>query len=253
MTKAYDDATYGERIATAYDQFYPSYDENAIERLFELAAGGRVLELGIGTGRIALPLAQRGLEVVGIDASEAMVQRLRAKPGGDEIRVVKGSFAQMPRELDQDRFDLVFTVFNTFFALLTQEEQLRCFRSAAAHLVDGEAGQRSGRFLIEAFVPDLTRFEDGQAVRLVHLSDDSVRLDVAQLDPTAQQISSQHVVLTEEGPQLYPVKLRYAWPAELNLMAKLAGLTLQHRWGSWQKDPFTDQSGKHVSVYGPAA
>jgi SAM-dependent methyltransferase len=250
--KAYDDASYGERIATVYDSFYPGHEEGAIDLLFELAAGGRVLELGIGTGRMALPLAERGLEVLGIDASPAMTERLRAKPGGDRIRVVQGSFAEMPAALDGERFDLIFVVFNTFFALLTQEEQVQCFRSAAAHLTNAGLRRGPGCFLIEAFVPDLARYEDGQAVRLVHLSQDAVRLDVAQLDPVAQQIASQHVVLTEEGLQLYPVKLRYAWPTELDLMAELAGLTLQHRWGSWRKDPFTKESGKHISVYGPA-
>lgn len=244
MVRAYDDATYGERIAAVYDEFYSDYEEDTIDLLCELAAGGRVLELGIGTGRIALPLAERGLDMVGIDASDAMTKKLRAKPGGAEIRVVSGSFAEMPAELADERFDLIFVVFNTFFALLTQEEQVQCFQSVAAHLGDG------GRFLIEAFMPDLTRFQDRQTVRLINLSQGAVRLDVAQLDPVAQQVSSQHVVLTESGIQLYPVRLRYAWPTEIDLMAKLAGLSLQHRWGSWQKDAFTEESGKHVSVYG---
>ncbi len=246
MMKAYDDATYGERIAGVYDEFYTGAEEDAVDLLCELAADGRVLELGIGTGRIALPLAERGLEVVGIDASEAMIDKLRAKPCGGEIHVVQGSFAEIPSELDGECFDLAFVVFNTFFALLTQEEQVRCFHSVAAHLADG------GRFLIEAFVPDLARFDDGQTVRLIHLSEKSVRLDVAQLDRASQQISSQHAVLTETGIQLYPVKLRYAWPAELDLMARLTGLTLQHRWGSWRKDAFTEKSGKHISIYGQA-
>lgn len=243
MSEAYQDATYGERIAAVYDNFYSGWEEESIDLLRELASGGRVLELGVGTGRIALPLAERGLEVVGIDASQAMIEKLRAKPGGDEIRVVQGSFAEMPAELDRERFDLIFVVFNTFFALLTQEEQVQCFRNVENHLTE------EGHLLIEAFVPDLTRFEDGQAVRLIHLSQHAARLDVAQLDPVGQQISSQHVVLTEDGIQLYPVKLRYAWPAELDLMAELAGLRLQHRWSSWQKDPFTEESGKHISVY----
>ena len=243
MPEAYEDATYGERIAAVYDDFYAGYEEEAIDLLCELASGGRVLELGIGTGRIALPLAERGLEVMGIDASQAMVEKLRAKPGGDQIQVVQGSFAAMPPQLDGERFNLVFIVFNTFFALLTQEEQVQCFRSVAAHLTE------NGRFLIEAFVPDLARFEDGQAVRLTHLSQQAARLDVAQLDPVAQQISSQHVVLTKEGLQLYPVKLRYAWPSELDLMAELVGLKLQHRWGSWRKEAFTKDASKHISVY----
>jgi len=244
MPEVYEEATYGERIAAVYDDFYAGCEVETIDLLCELASGGRMLELGIGTGRMALPLAERGLEVVGIDASQAMVEKLRAKPGGDQIRVVQGSFAAMPPQLDGERFNVVFIVFNTFFALLTQEEQVQCFRSVAAHLTE------NGRFLIEAFVPDLARFEDGQAVRLTHLSQQAARLDVAQLDPVAQQISSQHVVLTKEGLQLYPVKLRYAWPSELDLMAELAGLRLQHRWGSWRKEAFTKDAGKHISVYG---
>ena len=240
----YDDATYGERIAAVYDTLYPNPDDAAINLLYELGGGGRVLELGIGTGRIALPLTKLGLEVAGIDASPAMVERLRAKPGGNDIRVALSSFADFPPELDGEHFDLIFVVFNTFFALLSQEEQVQCFRSVAAHLTD------NGRFLIEAFVPDLTRFEDGQTVRLTHLADDAVRLDAAELDLAKQQISSQHVLITETGPRLYPVKLRYAWPAELDLMAELAGLSLHHRWESWEKEPFTKESGKHISVYG---
>jgi SAM-dependent methyltransferase len=246
MMKAYDDATYGERIAAVYDAFYSDYEEDAIDLLDELADGGRVLELGIGTGRIALPLAERGLDVTGIDASQAMTDKLRAKPGGDQVRVVQGSFEEIPADLADERFDLVFVVFNTFFALLTQEEQAQCFRSVAAHLAD------HGRFLIEAFAPDMKRFDRGQTVRVIDLSEDTVRFEATRLDPVAQQISSQHVVLSESGIRLYPVKLRYAWPSELDLMARLAGLTLQHRWGSWKRDAFTEKSGKHISVYGQA-
>lgn len=240
----YDDATYGDRIAEVYDTLYPDPDDAAVHLLYELGAGGRALELGIGTGRIALPLTKLGLEVAGIDASPAMIEKLRAKSGGEDIVVAQGSFADFPPELDGERFDLIFVVFNTFFALLTQDEQIRCFHSVATHLTV------NGQFVIEAFVPDLTRFEDGQTVRLTHLSEDTVRLDAAELDLAKQQISSQHMLITKAGPRLYPVKLRYAWPAELDLMAELAGLSLHHRWGSWEKDPFTKESGKHISVYG---
>lgn len=241
--KRYDEMTYGEQIADIYDDLYATYEEDAIDLLHQLAAGGPVLELGIGTGRVALPLAERGLEVAGIDASSAMIEKLRAKPGGEELRVVQGSFAEIQIET---RFDLIFVVFNTFFSLLTQQEQVKCFRSVAEHLTD------DGRFLLEVFVPDLARFEDGQAVRLIELSDDTVRIDAAELDIVNQQVTSHHVLLSREGVNLYPVKLRYAWPAELDLMAALAGLTLKHRWGSWQKDPFTEGSTKHISVYGGA-
>ncbi len=244
--KSYADATYGEHISEVYDELYGTYEEGLIDRLVELAAGERVLELGIGTGRIALPLAERGLDVSGIDISPAMVSKLRAKPRGDEIRIVQGSFADFPAELDEDQFDLIYVVFNTFYSLLTQEEQVQCFRSVAAHLAE------DGRFLIEVFVPDLTRFEDGQAVRLQHLSEDTVRLDAAELDLLNQHIASQHIRISTEGVKPYPVKLRYAWPSELDLMAQLAGLTLQQRWSTWQKDPFTKESTKHISVYAQA-
>lgn len=239
--KQYDDTTYGERIAEAYDELYAEYEEAAIDLLCELARGGRVLELGIGTGRIALPLHRRGVDVMGIDASPAMIAKLRAKPDGAGIEVVQGSFAQIDVE---GKFDLIYVVFNTFYALLTQAEQVQCFRSVAEHLTEG------GVFLIEAFVPDLYRYDNRQSVRAVNLSEDRVSLNVAQLDPLTQQVTSQHVFLSEEGIRLYPVRLRYVWPSEFDLMAQLAGLSLKHRWGSWEKDEFTAESGSHVSIYG---
>ena len=239
--REYDDLTYGDRIAEFYDDLYGDVGEDAISLLEELSAGGDALELGIGTGRVALPLAARSVSVTGIDASPAMVEKLRAKPGGDRIPVVMGSFAEIP--IDR-AFDLIFVVFNTFFALSTQEEQIACFRSVAAHLED------CGHFLLEVFVPDLGRFEDHQAVRLIDLSDETVRLDVAEHDIVNQQVSSQHVMIRRKGVRLFPVKLRYAWPSELDLMAKLAGLTLKERWGSWQREPLTKDSTKHISIYG---
>jgi SAM-dependent methyltransferase len=235
--------TYGERIAGIYDDWYGEYDEATVEALCELAQGGRALELGIGTGRVALPLQQRGVEVHGIDASEAMLARLRAKPGGERIPVTVGDFAGVAVE---GEFSLVYVLVNTFFGLLTQDEQVRCFENVARHLRDG------GTFLIEAFVPDLTRFDGGQAVRAIRVGNDEVRFEVSQLDPASQQVTSQQVALTEEGVRLYPVKMRFAWPSELDLMARLAGLELRHRWDSWQRTPFTKESGKHISVYGRA-
>ncbi len=241
--KSYTDATYGERISEIYDELYVECEEGMVDCLCELAAEGRVLELGIGTGRVALPLADRGLDVTGIDASKAMIDKLRSKPGGDDIGVIKGSFADFPPGLAGEKFDLIFVVFNTFFALLTQEEQVQCFRSAATHLTE------EGHFLTETFVPDLKRFEDGQAVRLQHLTEDTVRLDASELDLTKQQLASQHILITPNSVRLYPVRLRYAWPSELDLMAQLAGLRLRHRWSSWRKEPFTKKSTKHISIY----
>ncbi len=236
----YREDTYGERIAGIYDEWYADYDEAAIAALVELARGGRALELGIGTGRIALPLQRLGVEVHGIDASEAMVAKLRAKPSGESIPVAVGSFAEVAVE---GRYDLIYVLFNTFYALMTQEEQVRCFQNVAQHL------DRNGVFVIEAFVPDLVRFQGRQTVRAVNLKEDEVRIDASQLDPLSQQISSQHIVLSEGGVRLYPVKLRYVWPAEFDLMARLAGMRLRQRWDNWKKEPFTADSGKHTSVY----
>ena len=236
----YREDTYGERIAAVYDDWYAGVDDAAIATLHDLADGGRALELGIGTGRIALPLQESGVEVHGIDASEAMVARLRAKPGGERIPVTLGNFADVAVE---GEFSLIFVLFNTFFALLTQHEQVRCFQNVARHL------SPAGAFLIEAFVPDMTRFDRRQTVRTVRVGDREVRLEASQLDPVSQQVTSQHVHLSEQGVRLYPVRIRFAWPAELDLMARLGGLHLRHRWGGWQRTPFTAASGTHISVY----
>ena len=239
----YKDNTYGERIAGVYDDWYDEYDAATLSALRELAQGVRALELGIGTGRLALPLRQSGIEVEGIDSSKAMIARLRSKPGGESIPVVLGDFADVAVE---GRFDLIYVLVNTFFGLLTQEEQLRCFNNVARHL------SPRGIFLIEAFVPDPSRLSVRQTVRVGDITENEVHLDVSQIDPVSQQITAQQVVLSEEGTRLYPVKLRYAWPTELDLMARLAGLTLKHRWGDWRKGAFSADSTMHVSVYGHA-
>ena len=236
----YRENTYGERIAGIYDELYTDYDPAAITALSQLARGRRALELGIGTGRIALPLQQTGVEVHGIDTSESMVAKLRAKPGGENIPVTFGDFADIPVE---GQYALIYVLFNTIFDLLTQDEQLRCFRNVARHL------EPQGAFVIEAFVPDLTRYTGGQSVRAISIDDDKVQLDAARLDPVTQQITAQHVMLTEQGIHLFPVRLRYAWPSEMDLMARLAGLQLKHRWGDWQGGAFSAESGKHISIY----
>jgi SAM-dependent methyltransferase len=206
-----------------------------------LAQGGRALELGIGTGRIALPLSKRGVEVHGIDSSEAMVDKLRAKPGGGDIPVMMGDFAEVGAE---GEFVVVYVPFNTLFALTTQEDQVRCFRNSASRLSPG------GKFVIEAFVPDLFRFTNHQRVAVERLGDDVVQLETSQHDPVNQRVHSYHVVLSDGEPvRLYPVQIRYAWPSELDLMAELAGLRLRERWGSWRRDTFTSDSRLHVSVY----
>ncbi len=239
--RSYQKETYGERIADVYDEWYESYDPMMIKTLGELAQKGSALELGVGTGRIALPLQEAGIKIYGIDASESMLAILRAKHGGDAITVIIGDFAEMPVE---GKFDLVYVVFNTFFALLTQDEQIRCFHNAAKHLKPG------GVFVLEGFVPDLTRFTGKQALRTVSIADQAVRIDASQVDLASQTITSQHIVLTETGVQFYPVKLRFAWPSELDIMARLVSLKLLNRWSNWDKSPFTSDSTKHISVYG---
>jgi SAM-dependent methyltransferase len=241
MENHYTEATYGERVADIYDEWYSVYDEAAIDRLCELAGKGRALELGIGTGRIALPLLQRGVDIQGIDASPAMVEKLRQKPGGERIPVTMGNFARIPVD---GPFSLIYVLFNTFFGLLTQDEQVSCFESAARRL------DVQGVFLIEAFVPDMKRFTNSQAVHAVDIQENQVRIDAARIDPSTQQIISQHILLSEEGVRLFPVRLRFVYPAEMDLMARLAGLRLLQRDGNWEGDAFTADSTKHISIYG---
>jgi len=240
--RAYDVSTYGERIADVYDDLprLPANTERAVEFLAAVAGLGPLLELGIGTGRLALPLVHRGFAVHGIDASPAMVGKLRTKPGGERISVAMGDFADMAIA---GRFSLIFVAFNTFFGLLSQDDQVRCFTGIAEHLTD------DGVFVIEAFVPDLTRFDHGQRVGATAVQTDAVYLETSVHDPVAQRIHSQQIVVSERGVRLYPVDVRYAWPSELDLMARLAGLRLRERWGGWGREPFGASSGAHVSVY----
>lgn len=240
--EGYDASTYGERFADVYDETYGSlFDvEGCVDFLQELAGGGRALELAIGTGRIALPLSERGVTVVGIDISPAMVEKLKAKPGGSSIEVVLGDFADVAVD---GAFPLVYLVFNTLFALTSQEAQVKCFRNVAHHLTSG------GAFVIETFVPNMKRFDEHQRVAATRVELDSAELEISRHDPVSQSSDSLHVVISEEGTKLYPVRIRYAWPSELDLMAQLAGLRLTARYASWRKDPFTSESRGHVSVY----
>ena len=238
-------ATYGDRFAEIYDEVHahlstPEVVAPMVDVLAELAGKGPALELGIGTGRIALPLARRGVEVHGLDASEAMVAKMRDKPGGSDIPVTIGDFEQLDVE---GPCSLICVVFNTLFALPSQEAQVNCFRSVAEHLTD------EGAFLIEAFVPDPTRFDRGQRVSTGIVESDFVSLDLDRHDPTTQTVASSHIYITPEGVQMYPVTIRYAWPAELDLMAQLAGMRLRSRWADWRRNPFTAASPGHVSIY----
>jgi SAM-dependent methyltransferase len=240
--EGYRPETYGDRIAEVYDAMMADLPDptDCVDRLAELAGPGPALELGIGTGRIALPLAARGVPVHGVDASPAMAERLRAKPGGQAIAVSLGDFAGVPVE---GSYRLVYVVFNTFFALLTQDDQVRCFAGVARHLAPG------GAFVLQGFVPDQGLHPGGQSVRTTHLGLDRARLDLARHDPAAQRVDFQHVVLTEGGIRFYPGAIRYAWPSELDLMGRLAGLRLRERWTGWRREPFGPDSGQHVSVY----
>jgi SAM-dependent methyltransferase len=241
--KGYEPSSYGDKVADIYDEYVAEVNlhvEATVSTLAELARGGRVLELGIGTGRVALPLALRGLEVEGIDASEAMVERLRAKAGGDRVPVTIGDFADVKVE---GSFSLVFVVFHTFFALSSQEEQSRCFAHVADRL------EADGFFVIEAFVPDLGRFDRNQRVMAKRVAANNVVLQASIHDPLNQTVAGQDMFITEEGVRLVPTFVRYAWPSELDLMAANAGLQLRDRWAGWRREPFTAQSVQHVSVY----
>jgi SAM-dependent methyltransferase len=236
-------ASFGEDAAEVYDDSPRGDEAETVTFLAGLADGGPVLELAVGTGRIALPLAATGLRVDGIDLSEAMVAKLRAKPGGDRLAVTIGDFADVPVE---GRYPLVYLVYNTLFNLLTQDDQVRCFAGVAEHLTP------DGVFVVEAFVPTfLYQLRDHQYVDAESIGVASLRLDVGRHDPVGQVLDETHVALTASGVRLYPIVTRYSWPAELDLMARLAGLRLRDRWGGWLHEPFTADSRRHVSVYGP--
>ena len=237
------DGYFDERVAARYDESSAEmFDREVIapvvDLLVELAGSGRALELGIGTGRIALPLAQKGVPVHGIELSVAMVARLRAKPGGDDIHVTIGDFATATVG---GTFSLAYLVFNTIFNLTTQEAQVACFRNVAAHLVPG------GCFVIEAGVPDVQRLVPGENIRAFRVSEDRWGFD--EYDIAAQRLTSHHLEVVDGRLERVSVPFRYAWPAELDLMAQLAGMRLRERWSGWKREPFTSDSRQHVSIW----
>jgi SAM-dependent methyltransferase len=236
------DDYFPERVAATYDDssevFGPGAADAVADVLAELAGGGRALELGIGTGRIALPLARRGVPVHGIDLSRAMVARLRAKPGGEEIGVTIGDFATTRVD---GSFSLAYLVFNTIMNLTTQEAQVACFRTAAAHLEPG------GCFVIEVRVPELRRLPPGQNVLPWHVS--PARWVAYSYDVATQAMHGHYVEFTDGRGEYSSMPFRYVWPAELDLMAQLAGMRLRDRWQGWTREPFTSESGQHVSVW----
>ena len=237
------DGYFGERVAARYDESSremadPAVVQPAVDTLAQLADGGRALELGIGTGRVALPLAAQGVPVHGIDLSRAMVARLREKPGGDAIGVTNGDFATARVDAS---FSLAYIVFNTIMNLTTQAAQVACFRNVAAHLQPG------GRFVVEVMMPDLRRLPPGQDVVPFHVSETRWAYDL--YDVATQSMSSNYVEVVGGRGGFRSIPFRYVWPAELDLMAQLAGLHLQHRWAGWQREPFTSDSTQHVSVW----
>jgi SAM-dependent methyltransferase len=241
-----EEGYFGARVAAVYDQhsgtmFDPAVVGPAVDRLAELTGDGRALEFAIGTGRIALPLAERGVRVVGIDNSEPMLARLREKPGAERLEAMVGDMATT--RVDGE-FSLVYLVFNTIFNLTTQDGQVACFANAAAHLGSG------GRFVIEARVPELQRLPLGQTV--LPWRADPTGMSYYVYDVVTQRLSGQHYYLEDGAITPSPTEMRYAWPAELDLMARLAGMRLEHRWAGWRGEPFTGLSPSHVSVYAKA-
>ena len=242
MPVGYDAESYGAVWADLYDEFFGTRDDPdvVVTALERLAPNGRVLEFGIGTGRIAIPLSERGVKVHGVEISQPMVDRLRAKPGGGDLPVTVGDFTDVEIE---GEFGLVLLAFSTIFLLESQEDQVRCFANAARHL------GRGGVFVVEAFVPDPGRWTRGQNISVVRVEDDLVDLSAGLHDPVEQVIRFQRIIFSESGTQLLPNRIRYVWPSELDLLARLAGFRLRDRWSGWRGEPFSVESGSHVSIY----
>ena len=234
---------FDEEVAERYDEdsadlFDPDVVEPIVSFLADLAGEGRALELGVGTGRIALPLSQRGVPVHGIDLSSAMVARLQTKLGADGIGVTIGDFAttKVP-----GTFRLAYLVFNTIMNLTTQDEQVECFRNVAAHLEPG------GCFVVEVGIPDLQRLPPGDTIRAFTVK--PKRLGFDEYDIKSQTLYSHHYWIEEDGSRSSSTPFRYVWPAELDLMARIAGMSLRERWSDWKREPFTSESRSHVSVW----
>ena len=234
---------FGQRVAERYDESLADMFDSAavdpvVDFLAELARDGAALELGIGTGRIALPLTQRGVPVHGIDLSETMVAKLREKPGAEAIDVTIGDFATTAVE---GTFSVAYLVFNTIMNLTTQDEQIACFRNVAAHLEPG------GCFVIEVLVPGLRRLPPGETFQPFDVSPTHLGFD--EYDITPQSLVSHHYRVVDDKLEVWSIPFRYVWPSELDLMARLAGMTLRERWSGWKRELFTSDSTKHVSVW----
>lgn len=239
----YDVGSYGSLWAPYYDDIFRTADSEVVFLLPLAGSPPRALELAIGSGRVALPLMKAGVEVTGIDISDDMIALLRAKPGGDEIKVIRGDFADVDVE---ESFPLIYLPFNTLFALTDQERQIDCFRNAARALDPG------GRFVLDTFVPDLRRYDHvGTRVGVSSItSNEAHAYELSIHNSLEQSVVSHHVRRLEDGTTVVlPVTIRYCWPAEMDLMARLAGLELESRWGWYDRRAFTEQSLQHVSVY----
>jgi SAM-dependent methyltransferase len=238
-----DDGYFDERVAARYDEssasmFSAEIVEPAVDFLAELAGGGAALEFAVGTGRIALPLARRGVPVHGIDMSNAMVARMRAKPGGGDVGVTIGDFSTTAVD---GPFTLVYLVFNTISNLTTQTAQVACFRNAAAHLQPG------GCFVVEVGVPSLRLLPPGETIHAFTVTEDRWGFD--EYDVANQQMTSHHFEIVDGRVERLAVPFRYAFPAEYDLMAELAGMRLRERWAGWDREPFGSESRSHVSVW----
>jgi SAM-dependent methyltransferase len=238
-----DDGYFDEAVARRYDsssdpEFDPEVIRATVDFLEPLAATGRALELGVGTGRIALPLAARGIAVHGIDLSRAMVRRLRAKPGGKEVGVTIGDFSTTRVE---GRFSLAYLVFNAILNLTSQAAQVACFRNVAAHLQPG------GVFVIEVGVPELQRLPPGETVLPFLVRENRWGFD--EYDVANQGLVSHHFEIVDGRAHRLSVPFRYVWPSELDLMAAMAGMRLRERWSGWRREPFTSESRQHISVW----
>ena len=242
--EGYDASTYGQGFADVYDEWYGDVSDvdATVAVLEELAGGGPVLELGVGTGRLALPLSGRGIDVHGVDASPAMVERLRAKPGGAAIHVTEGDFADVDVDVPGG-FTLAFVAFNTLFNLATAEAQQRCFSNVARRLRPG------GGFVVEAFVPDPDAAPAGGGLTTRSISADRVELQATLADLDAQTISGSTIGISTSGITLRPWHIRWATPAQLDAMAAEAGLVLVDRWAGWGRVDHVPDDPRHVTVY----
>jgi len=237
----YNTNTYGDIIADIYDQIHKELDTSSVVKLLLSFKAKRVLELGVGTGRIAIPLIQSGLEVYGIESSSKMIETLKNKQYGDKISIIFGDMTTSSINKD---FPLIFCIFNTIFCLTKQQKQIECFRNVARHL------SKDGIFILECAVPDMGGFAGNQNISVSSISTNDVIISTKIHNAASQEVLIQYIVIENSNKiRLIPIKTRYAWPSELDTMAYIAGLKLKHRWGNWQQNTFTASSSYHVSVY----